>query len=297
MFRAAWRAGIENPRTLTLSECMAGVKACKQLMTEQEDKAGLLQWEHLQNRYELASNLKDPIKCAQIMRIIVQEEQRDQWGQIKQGTGEPRTGATNLVQRMDGDCAVDILEALTMNKEIQHVTEERFDLARSAPVMSSSLHNLIGYNADTAFAKDLIQRKVPIPLDVDVITAELINEMCHLWKRLHSSHGPVDITPAIYKYYWGRVNENTSLALSGIHFGHWKIFHLSSVLIQMICTQLNLITRCGVPPSRWKNGLQVLLEKIPGVALVDKLQAIFLMEKDFNFYNKWIFGHVAVNKL
>ena len=65
----------------------------------------------------------------------------------------------------------------------------------------------------------------------------------------------------------------------------------------MICTQLNLVTRCGAPPSRWKNGLQVLLEKVPGVALVDKLQAILLMEGDFNFYNKWIFGHVVVNKL
>jgi hypothetical protein len=42
VFRATWRAGIENPRALTLSECMSGVKACKQLMAEQEDKAGLL---------------------------------------------------------------------------------------------------------------------------------------------------------------------------------------------------------------------------------------------------------------
>jgi hypothetical protein len=205
------------------------------------------------------------------MRIIIQEEQRDQWGQMKQGTGEPQTGATNLVQRMAGDRVVDILEALAMNKEIQQVMEKRFNLARSAPVMSSSLRNLIDYNADTAFARDLLQHKVPIPLDVDVITAESIDEMCHLWTCLHSSHGSVDITQAIYKYYWGRVNENTSSALSGIHFGHWKIFCLSSVLIQMICTQLNLITRCGAPPSRWKNGLQVLLEKIPGVALVDKL--------------------------
>jgi hypothetical protein len=65
----------------------------------------------------------------------------------------------------------------------------------------------------------------------------------------------------------------------------------------MICTQLNLVTRCGAPPSRWKNGLQMLLEKVPGVASVDKLQAILLMEGDFNLYNKWIFGHVVVNKL
>ncbi len=41
---------------------------------------------------------------------------------------------------------------------------------------------------------------------------------------------------------------------------------------------------------RWSNGLQVLLEKVSGVALVDKLRAFLLMEGDFNFYNKWIFG-------
>ncbi len=41
----------------------------------------------------------------------------------------------------------------------------------------------------------------------------------------------------------------------------------------------------------------MLLEKIPGVALVDKLRAILLMEGDFNFFNKWLFGHIAVGKL
>jgi hypothetical protein len=31
--------------------------------------------------------------------------------------------------------------------------------------------------------------------------------------------------------------------------------------------------------------------------LVDKLRAILLMEGDFNFFNKWIFGHEAFNRL
>jgi hypothetical protein len=57
------------------------------------------------------------------------------------------------------------------------------DLSQSAPATSSSLCNLIGYNADTTFAKDLLQRKVSIPLDVDMITAELIEEMCCLRAR------------------------------------------------------------------------------------------------------------------
>jgi hypothetical protein len=59
---------------------------------------------------------------------------------------------------------------------------------------------------------------------------------------------------------------------------------------------MNLVTRCGAPLSRWKNGLQVLLEKVPSIALVDELRIILLMKRDFNFYNKWIFGHAAVNK-
>jgi hypothetical protein len=112
-------------------------------------------------------------------------------------------GATNLVQQMEGNCVVNILEALAMNKEIQMVTEKRFDLEQSTPATSSSLHNLIGYYADTTFAKDLLQCKVTIPPDVDEITAEFIEEMCCLWVCLHLSHGPVDITPSTYKYYWG----------------------------------------------------------------------------------------------
>ena len=40
-----------------------------------------------------------------------------------------------------------------------------------------------------------------------------------------------------------------------------------------------------------------MLEKVAGVALVNKLRAILLMEADFNYMNKWIFGHEAINKM
>jgi hypothetical protein len=40
-----------------------------------------------------------------------------------------------------------------------------------------------------------------------------------------------------------------------------------------------------------------MLEKRAGVALVNKLHAILLMEGDFNYMNKWVFGHEAINKL
>lgn len=48
--------------------------------------------------------------------------------------------------------------------------------------------------------------------------------------------------------------------------------------------------RSGCPLDRWKQGLQIVLEKSPGVRLASKLRAILLMEADFNFGNKIYVG-------
>jgi hypothetical protein len=36
---------------------------------------------------------------------------------------------------------------------------------------------------------------------------------------------------------------------------------------------------------------------VAGVALVNKLRAILLMEANFNYMNKWVFGYQAINKM
>jgi hypothetical protein len=177
ILRVAARAGIENPRKLTAKECAGKAAACQTLLKEQESQAGHLRREHLSNWYELASDLKDTVKCTKIKEIIKREEQRDRWRQINQVTGDPRTGATNLVQHMEGNTVIYIIKAGAMNKEIQRVMERRFNLARSTPVTKSSLRQLVGYSASTQFSKDLLQGAVPISPDVDDITAKLIKEM------------------------------------------------------------------------------------------------------------------------
>ncbi len=44
-------------------------------------------------------------------------------------------------------------------------------------------------------------------------------------------------------------------------------------------------------------GLQVMLEKIAGVCLVEKLHAIQLYEANFNCYNQFVFGRTAMQTL
>ena len=54
--------------------------------------------------------------------------------------------------------------------------------------------------------------------------------------------------------------------------------------------KLSLIAQTGSALERWARGLSVILKKIAGVAIVTKLRAILLMEADFNYHNKLIFG-------
>ena len=66
---------------------------------------------------------------------------------------------------------------------------------------------------------------------------------------------------------------------------------------KVLALQLMVIARSGVPSETWSVGLQVMLEKIAGVCLVEKLQAIQLYEVDFNCFNYFIFGRAAMNSL
>jgi hypothetical protein len=72
--RAARRAGIESPRTLTAAQCAAGAAACRRQLKEHESVAKNLRRVHLHNRYELASDLKYSRKKQEIMQVIQREE-------------------------------------------------------------------------------------------------------------------------------------------------------------------------------------------------------------------------------
>ena len=75
MFRAVVQAGISRLKALTVEECAVGVAACHKLLKEKESQASQWRREHLHNRYEFASDLKNPTKCAKMKEIIKHEEQ------------------------------------------------------------------------------------------------------------------------------------------------------------------------------------------------------------------------------
>ncbi len=82
----------------------------------------------------------------------------------------------------DGE-VIDITETEEMNKELQDVTEKRFDLSMRAPITMLSLCKKLGFLSNTDFAISLLQGDIHIPDDIDNVTMTVIEEISGCSKR------------------------------------------------------------------------------------------------------------------
>ena len=58
----------------------------------------------------------------------------------------------------------------------------------------------------------------------------------------------------------------------------------------MHALKTSIALKNGIYIERWSHALLIMLEKMHGYTLMSKLRAILLMEADFNFLNKIIYG-------
>jgi hypothetical protein len=89
---------------------------------------------------------------------------------------------------------------------------------------------------------------------------------------------------------WKKVKEDTTLSPSRLHFSHYIAGADCNYVSQFHALRVSLALKKGIALERCTNGLSVMLEKMFGVRLVSKLQAILLTEADFNAMNKEVYG-------
>ncbi len=186
-----------------------------------------------------------------------------------------------------------------VEQAIQRECEVRFSLAHSAPIMTTLLREHLCYLLDEILARSIITGTYDIPSDMDPATKLILEEIGRLGMKIVNGEGSeIVITPEYFKRFWRKVKKFTSSLMSGVHYGHYKAATIQDVLsTEILAQQLTVIARSGIPPENWSIGSQVMLEKIAGVCLVEKLQAIQLYEADFNCYNQFIFGGQAMQTL
>ena len=186
-----------------------------------------------------------------------------------------------------------------IEREIQLECASRFTLGHSAPISHSLLGDELRYFSNPTLATQILDGSYPIPDDMDPPTALMIEEMGRIGRTLQEQgHEAVsEVSSEEYQHYFGRINENTSSSPSGLHLGHDKAAAKSKELSDIFALQMNTIVASGIQPARWGVALQVMLEKIAGVCLVDKLRSIQLYEADYNWFNKFVFNDGALKAL
>ncbi len=111
---------------------------------------------HLRDSYIRAQESGNDSKCKDILRIIGREEQKSMWRRINRAIDKPSLGAIPFVQRLENGLMVNVTAMDEMNREIQTVTEKRFNLSMSAPIKMSSLRERLGFLSNTDFANNLL---------------------------------------------------------------------------------------------------------------------------------------------
>ncbi len=93
------------------------------------------------------------------------------------------------------------------------------------------------------------------------------------------------------------MKEDTSSSESGLHFGHYKAGSHSQTISHFHALKATLLMKRASYWTGGGRGLSVMIEKMFGCNLVSKLRSILLMEADFNFTNKEIFGRQMMSNV
>ena len=105
------------------------------------------------------------------------------------------------------------------------------------------------------------------------------------------------ITSENFIWFWKWVGEFTTSSPSGIHYYYYKVSTKIKLSRKIHTQQLTLVARSGVYPTMLNVSLQVLMEKIAGVCLVEKLRYIQLYAADFNVFQQVDSGKEAIDAL
>lgn len=173
-----------------------------------------------------------------------------------------------------------------INQALIWEKERRFRQAEDTPALREPLRTFLGPTAKgpgtAAILYDANPRLPSLPPDIARIPA--------FWAAGPAVQTGLSAPPSWdkenYAQAWRRARATTACGYSKLTFSHFKAVAAHPTLSTFSRLWSNLSYRTGYCPSRWRRGLNVMLEKKPGVLNVDKLRTILLYEPDFNMNNK-----------
>jgi hypothetical protein len=245
--------------------------------------APALHCQHLLNLQKAAEDGRDSTRSGIILEILTWEQEQKQLCWVSSSTCPPQGGNPLLVWVQSGP----VINTYDTDRDVvghtsNHLSEHLY-LAFSAPCYHGQLFDDLGFIGGVDCAQQILKGTYDFPPDINIWTKKILQEAYYTFSEMSSAEIAITTTTKLFQNFWQWVNERASSSVSGITFLHYKAVALHPMLAAMHTAYLPVCACKGVPVVRWGIGLTVLLEKVVGNNFVNKLQAICLLEADFNW--------------
>jgi endonuclease/exonuclease/phosphatase family metal-dependent hydrolase len=220
-----------------------------------------------------------------VKQLLATEEQRRSVRIIRRtwGNNQERSGLTQVIGPAENGERETSTEQVGIEQKLLGENKRRFNQSDQTAFMQPPMCNLVDPMGLNEYAQEILDGTACVPEEADEYAKLLIRHM----KRDDQAQ-PMDISLNVEEYRdgWRAMRENTASGISGLHFGPFKAHEKDVLLATLDAVLAQIPFETGFSPERWRQGIEVMLLKLPGNYNVEKLRAILLFEADFNFNNK-----------
>jgi hypothetical protein len=214
-----------------------------------------------------------------VKQLLAREEQRRSARIIRQTwTGiQEQSGLTKVIGPTSSGERATFTEQEDVEQSLLDETQGRFNQSSATAFMQPPMCNLVDPMGMNEYAQAILEGEAD----------EYAKILIHHMKRAEGAQ-TMDISLHVEEYRdgWRTMRENTASGISGLHFGHFKAHEKDLLLSTLDALLAQIPFEKGFSPERWRQGIEVMLLKLPGNFNVEKMRAILLFEADFNFNNK-----------
>jgi hypothetical protein len=281
--RVVKAAAISNVKLISVSEAEENLANCwinyKSLKKEAVNLRtswieGLVSARAAQGNLSLAQEMKN---------LLTREQQRRDSRIIRFSMASKSRKSLSAIAVLDKNNEwQEITKQHPMEEALLQELKARFNQAANTPFQTPPLLDALGPLGVSDGAKQILRGHFATPRDSD----EWSNRLIPFLAQVIPMDKPTDLSPEQHKLGWKRVKEKTAAGPSGITIPHMKANGTSPYLTEIDCIMANLPYRFGFSPKQWRQALDVMIEKKPGVRQLSTLRAILLFEADFNQNNK-----------
>ncbi len=279
-------------------------------------EASSLRSDMLQER-AAAEALAGNDKEANILRRLEKAEATKTCFSLLRKYLKPRsTGGLTKIQVPDGidEQGTELFKDVSESEEMFALILERnfkhFGQANGTPFTEAPLKDWLGDYGETETGQAILAGDLRPVLD-DAQYPET-QSVLDLLQPFDPPAEPISalITTDDFKSFFKKWKEMTSTSPSGKHLGHYKallspavleadddnLAAISNRIIEAQVAVLNMSTSHGSPLERWRQIVQVMIEKKAGNQQLNKLRTINLFEADYNWLIGMIFGRRMVHE-